>query len=249
MMTAHHETEKEKRVIDFASKEVLTFDCYGTLIDWEAGIIAALGPVLRKYNVSVADDLLLETFAEFEAEAERGPYKPYRDVLATTLRGIGRRFGFTPIEGELAAFAESVGDWPAFPDSPAALAALKRFYKLVPITNCDDDLFACSNERLGVQFDDVITAQQARSYKPSLNNFHVAFARLNVPRERILHVAVSLFHDHAPAKQLGLQTVLVDRRREQPGFGASPHAQATPDLTVPDLATLARIVADSRRPV
>ena len=136
-------------------------------------------------------------------------------------------------------FGGSVADWPAFPDSASALARLQARYALVVITNCDDDLFAASNERLGVEFAHVITAQQAGSYKPSHHNFELAFERIGAPRERILHVAQSLFHDHVPAKALGLSTVWVNRRHDRPGSGATPPAEATPDLVVPDMATLA----------
>jgi 2-haloacid dehalogenase len=132
-----------------------------------------------------------------------------------------------------------VGEWPAFPDSRGALARLKEHFALAVITNCDDDLFAASNRRLGVTFDAVITAQQVGSYKPSHRNFEVAFERIGAPRERILHVAQSLFHDHVPAKELGLTTVWVDRRHDRPGSGATPPTSATPDLVVPDMATLA----------
>ena len=115
-----------------------------------------------------------------------------------------------------------MGDWPAFPDSPDALARLAARFRLAVITNCDDDLFAASNRRLGVTFDWVITAQQVGTYKPSERNFEVAFERIGVPRERILHVAQSLFHDHVPAKRLGLTTAWIDRRHDRPGSGATP---------------------------
>jgi len=220
--------------------KVLTFDCYGTLIDWESGIGAALRPVLVNHRVGMTTDQALELFGELESEAERGPYVEYKAVLGMVLQGFGGTLGFVPTLAELQGFSESVKDWPAFPDSARALQALKTKYKLAIISNVDDDLFAFSAQRLGVQFDWVITAQQARSYKPSLNNFHVAFERIGLPKSQILHVAQSLFHDHAPAKALGLSTVWVDRRHDKAGFGATPPAQAQPDLVVPDLQTLAQ---------
>jgi len=131
-----------------------------------------------------------------------------------------------------------VKDWPAFPDSTRALQALKKKYKLAILSNIDDDLIAFSVQRLG-QFDWIITAQQAKSYKPSLNNFYLALERIGVPKNKILHVAQSLFHDIAPAKALGLSTVWINRRHNKAGFGATPPAQAQPDLQVPDLQTLA----------
>ena len=229
--------------LDFGRFEALTFDCYGTLIDWEAGILAGLRAVLGRRGIEPADDELLETYAEIEASVEAGPYLPYREVLARGLRGVAGGYDVHPSEAELERFGGSVGDWPAFPDTPTALADLKGSFRLGVITNCDDDLFAASNARLGVAFDWIVTAQQVGSYKPSARNFEVAFERIDLPRERILHVAQSLFHDHVPAKRLGLSTVWVDRRHGRAGFGATPPASTTPDLTVPDMATLARLAS------
>jgi 2-haloacid dehalogenase len=228
-------------LIDFGSFQVLTFDCYGTLIDWEAGIAARLRRVLDPRGVVVGDEDLLERYARHEAALEAGPYVSYREVLEGALRGVCAELGVEPAEAETAAFGGSVGDWPAFPDSSEALARLARRFRLAVITNCDDDLFAASNRRLGVTFGWVITAQQVGGYKPSEHNFEVAFERIGVPRERILHVAQSLFHDHVPAKRLGLTTAWIDRRHDRPGSGATPPAAAIPDLVVPDMATLARL--------
>jgi 2-haloacid dehalogenase len=227
--------------VDFARKAVLTFDCYGTLIDWEAGIAEAVRPVLQAHGLAVPDERVLELYAELEAAAEAGPYRAYAEVLAAVMRGLGQRVGFAPTLAEEARLAASIGEWPAFPDTPAALAALRRRFKLAIVSNVDDALFAASAKRLGVDFDWVVTAQQARSYKPSAAIFRVALERIGVPTERLVHVAQSLFHDHVPAKQLGLDTVWVNRRRGRPGFGATPPAAAQPDLEVPDLATLADI--------
>ncbi len=226
---------------DFGPFEVLTFDCYGTLIDWEAGIATGLRGVLQPRGVAVGDEDLLERYARHEAAVESGPYAPYREVLGRALRGVCAELGVVPTDDEAAAFGGSVGDWPAFPDSPAALASLARRFRLAVITNCDDDLFAASNRRLGVTFDWVITAQQVGGYKPDERNFEVAFERIGLPRERILHVAQSLFHDHVPAKRLGLTTAWIDRRHDRPGSGATPPASAVPDLTVPDMTTFARL--------
>ena len=227
--------------IDFAAFDALTFDCYGTLIDWEAGILAALRPVLDAHGAAGDPEALLERFARHEAALEAGPYLRYADVLAGCLRGLGDDLGFTPTDAEAAGFARSVGDWPAFADSSEALVRLKERFRLGVITNCDDDLFAASNRRLGVEFDWVVTAEQARGYKPRTENFEFAFARIDVPRERILHVAQSLFHDHVPAKALGMTTVWIDRRHGRAGAGATPLASATPDLTVADLRGFAEV--------
>jgi 2-haloacid dehalogenase len=227
--------------LDFGRFEVLTFDCYGTLIDWEAGIAAGLRNVLDARGIAAGDEDLLERYARHEAVLEAGPYVPYREVLARSLRGVCAELEAAPTDAEADAFGGSVGDWPAFPDSSGALALLARSFRLAVITNCDDDLFAASNRRLGVTFDWVITAQQAGSYKPSERNFRLAFERIGVPRERILHVAQSLFHDHVPAKRLGMATAWIDRRHDRPGSGATPPAAATPDLAVLDMATFARL--------
>lgn len=221
--------------------DAMTFDCYGTLIDWESGLAQALQPILRAHDIHLSDDQALEAFAAAEAAAEQGIYAPYREVLAAALRAVGERLGFAPSAAEQQRFSDSVGDWPPFADSAEALARIKRRFRLGVITNCDDDLFARSSRRLGVAFDWVITAQQARSYKPALRNFELAFERIDVPRARILHVAQSLYHDHVPAKQVGLATVWVNRRHDKAGFGATPPAAAAPDLEVPDLHTLTEL--------
>ncbi len=225
-------------MLQFDRFRVLTFDCYGTLIDWETGLWGALHPILAAYGVDLAPERVLELYGKLEAEAERGEYRPYKAILSTVLERLGIQLGFVPAAQELQAFSTSVKNWPAFPDSARALQALHKKYKLAIISNIDDDLFAFSQERLQVQFDWIITAQQAKSYKPSLGNFRLAFERIGLPPAEILHVAQSLFHDIAPAKSLSLSTVWVNRRHGQAGFGATPPAQAQPDLQVPDLQSL-----------
>jgi 2-haloacid dehalogenase len=255
--------------LDYGRFDALTFDCYGTLIDWEAGILTGLRSVLAGHapdlprsapgrdapyehqgnrpdpdgrnqaSIEPSDDELLKAYAAFEAGAEAGPYRRYRDILVDGLRQVTARYGIEPDEAELARFSDSVGDWPAFPDSAAALARLHERFKLGVITNCDDDLFARSAARLKTTFDWVVTAQTAGSYKPDPHNFEVAFERIRLPRERILHVAQSLFHDHVTAKRLGLATVWIDRRHDRPGFGATPPADARPDATFRDMASFA----------
>ncbi|MGK2851934.1 MAG: haloacid dehalogenase type II [Candidatus Limnocylindrales bacterium] len=231
--------------IDFSRFDALTFDCYGTLIDWETGLLNAFRAVLPAHGVVIDDEALLERYAGFEAAAEAGPYLRYRDVLATGLRGVAVASGVVVSDAEAAAFGGSVVDWPAFPDSTAALVRLKARFRLGVLTNCDDDLFAASNARLSVDFDWVVTAQQVGSYKPAEANFRALFERMGtdgVPRERILHVAQSLYHDHAPAKRLGMTTVWIDRRHDRPGAGATPAADAEPDARFPDMASFATVV-------
>lgn len=234
--------------INFDDYDVLTFDCYGTLIDWEAGILAALRVPLDAHGVDAArasDAGVLEAFGRHESELEAGTYKPYRAVLGGVLTAMLAHFGEVPSAAEVATFGGSVADWPAFPDSAAALARLHERFRLGVITNCDDDLFAASERRLGLAFDWVVTAQQAKRYKPNPRGFELMFERVGLPPRRILHVAQSLFHDHVTAKRLGLSTVWVDRRGDRPGGGATPPASATPDLVVPDMATLASLAVSS----
>jgi 2-haloacid dehalogenase len=231
--------------VDFAAYDVLTFDCYGTLIDWETGLLAALREALPG-SVDVGDDALLERYARHEAEAERPPYRTYREVLAAGVRGVADDLRLDVGDDAVARFAESVLEWPAFPDSAEALGRLHERFRLGVITNCDADLFAASSERLGTDFDWVITADAARAYKPALTGFELAFTTIPVSRERILHVAQSLFHDHVPAKQLGLTTVWIDRRHDRPGSGATPPARATPDATFPSMQAFADAVSAPR---
>jgi 2-haloacid dehalogenase len=224
---------------EFGRFEAVTFDCYGTLIDWEAGLTAAFRPVFVGRGKAFDYDAVLERFAVHEEAAEAGPYRRYRDVLAAALRGVSMDFGIEPTADEIDTFSGSVGDWPAFADTAAALARLAEHFRLGIITNCDDDLFAASLPKLGVSFDWVITAQQVGSYKPDERNFEAAFARLGLPRDRILHVAQSLFHDHAPAQRLGMTSVWIDRRGDRAGSGATPPSDAAPDATFPDMASFA----------
>ena len=227
--------------IDWAAVEVLSFDCYGTLIDWESGIVASLRSVLGGAG-QPADDALLEAYARHEARLEAGPWLPYRQVLTEALAAtIAERGQTMPVEARTA-MGGSVADWLAFPDSVAALAQLRKRFGLAVITNCDDDLFDFSDKRLGRPFKWRITAQQLGSYKPAPRNFELALQRIGVPPERVVHVAQSLYHDHVPAQAMGLRPVWVNRRRDQTGFGATPPASARPNLTVPDMATLAATV-------
>ena len=230
-------------MIDFGAFDVLTFDCYGTLIDWETGLVDAARAIVAAHDARIGDDELLETFARHSSVLEAGPYLTYREVLARALVELAAGLDFEPTHEEVTSFSGSVGDWPAFGDSPHALADLKARFRLGVITNCDDDLFALSNRRLGVDFEWVVTARQAGAYKPATRGFELAFERIDVPRERILHVAQSLYHDHVPAKALGLTTVWVDRPRAYGGLGATPPAEATPDLTVADVRTLAELAS------
>jgi 2-haloacid dehalogenase len=225
-------------VIGFGQYEVVSFDCYGTLIDWESGIVTALRPVLSGRGIILEDDRVLELYAEIESAAERGAYVTYRHILREVMRRFGAALRFAPTRSELNLFVESLKSWTPFPDTVDALRILKRHFKLAVISNIDDDLFASTAKHLNVEFDWIITAEQAKSYKPSLNNFTLAIERMGVSPRTILHVAQSLYHDVIPAQRVGLSTVWVNRRKGREGFGATPRASARPDLEVSDLTQL-----------
>ena len=228
--------------MDFGRYEVVSFDCYGTLIDWESGIVSGLRPILSAHGVDATDEEILALHARTEhrlqSASRPGAYVKYRDVLGEEVREAGRRWGFEPTPSEVRALADSLRHWKPFPDTIEALRALKERYKLAIVSNVDDGLFALTACRLEVEFDWIVTAEQAGTYKPSPNNFRVALERIGVQPRRLLHAAESLFHDVAPAKELGLSTVWVHRRKEKGGFGATPPAEAEPDLEVPDLESL-----------
>ncbi len=226
-------------MFDFSSFQVLTFDCYGTLIDWEKGILGAVHRILGTHNIHPPDDQILSQYAELEGAAESGSYRPYRDILTQVMRRLATHFGADISPQQAASLPESIRDWRPFPDSVAALEKLRSRYQLAVISNVDDDLFAYSAQLLGNPFSQVITAQQVGAYKPSHRNFEVAIARLGVEKGKILHCAQSIHHDIVPARELGIANVWVNRRQKQPGTGATKAANATPDLEVPDLKTLA----------
>ena len=230
-----------KSPMDFSAFRTITFDCYGTLIDWEAGILPALRGILAAHRHTLPDGAILELYGEFEAQAESGPYQSYRNVLESVVRQFGQRCGFHPTPAELRSLHESVPAWPPFPDTVAALLKLERHYQLAVISNIDDDLFAETRKHLAVEFNAVITAQQARSYKPSINNFRLALQTLGVEPSHLLHAGQSVYHDVIPAQSLGINTVWVNRQSARPGVGAVRAASGKPDLVVPDVATLAAL--------
>ena len=230
-------------MLDFVRFQVLTFDCYGTLIDWESGIFSALRPVLAAHNQAITDSALLELYAELEAKAEAGEFRLYKEVLQSVVRGFGERLGFVATASEMRSLPESIARWQPFPDTVAALRKLQSCYRLAIISNIDDDLFTTTAPKLEVEFEEVITAEQAVAYKPSLKNFKLAQERLGVSPANWLHVGQSVYHDVIPAKALGIATVWVNRASPRPGAGAAKSAQGRPDLEVPDLRTLADLAA------
>ena len=204
--------------------EVLTFDVYGTLIDWESGMVAALKPLTDKVG-GLSRDEILEAHAHHESTTQRWtPAKTYSELLGVVYRRLAEEWGAEVTWEECAAYGRSVRQWPAFDDSRAALAYLKQHYKLVVLTNTDNVSFSGSNARLGVHFDGVYTAEDVGSYKPSDRNFDYmleTLARRGIGKSQILHTAESMFHDHAPANRYGLANCWIYRRHGKEGFGAT----------------------------
>lgn len=229
-------------MLNLSDFSLLTFDCYGTLIDWETGIFSVLKPLLAAHGKSIADTELLELYGEFEAEAESGVYRTYREVLQSVVQAFGKRLCFTPTVEELNSLADSVPKWLPWPDTVAALTRLSKRYRLAIISNIDDDLFHATRRHLPVEFEHVTTAQQAQCYKPGLQIFRSALEKAGVGPERILHVGQSIYHDVQPAKALGLATVWVNRPSPRAGVGAVKQAVGQPDLQVSDIETLAKHV-------
>ncbi|EDM79448.1 HAD-superfamily hydrolase, subfamily IA, variant 2 [Plesiocystis pacifica SIR-1] len=232
----------------------LSFDCYGTLIDWESGILVAMQPVLRRHEVVCSAGELLRAYARAESAVEAGDYRPYREVLRRSFAAMAKDLGFAPQADELETFVESLPRWQPFPDTRASLAALQAAgHRLVILSNVDDDLFAATAAQLGTRFDKVITAAQVQRYKPDPAVFRAARAWLESEHGAAstagwVHVAQSRFHDIGVARSLGLRTVHVERASGRDGSAVpepEPDAQASPapDFSVPDLASLVTLVA------
>ena len=228
-------TDTEGKGIDPANYRTLTFDCYGTLIDWETGILAYLKPLFEGYDVHVIDEFVLECYSRYEpeAQAEGGSY---RAVLSRVLQRFGKRLAFTPKDDELEGFAAGIEQWPAFPDTVDALKALSEHFELAVVSNIDDDLFAMSAKTLAVPFQHVITAGQVGVYKPAPEMFAAALETVESP---VLHVAQSRFHDIVPATAAGLDTVWINR----PSLGAARPVEANPTWTFTSLAEFAAAVS------
>lgn len=231
------------RLTDF---KVLTFDCYGTLIDWESGMTAALRPLTGRAGRVLSRDEILEAHGRHEAfQQEQTPGKIYRDLLAVVYKRLAEEWGVPAPWEECVTYGRSIPDWPAFPDTAAALRELKQHFKLVILSNVDNESFAASNAKLGVTFDAIYTAEDIGSYKPSDRNFEYMLAKLKtlgVEQHEILHTAESLYHDHGPANRHGLKSCWIHRRFEQEGFGATRHPGEMPrtDFRFTSMAELAK---------
>src|SRR5215208_4854322 len=225
--------------------KVLTFDCYGTLIDWESGMFEALKPLVAKAGRKLSRDEVLEAHARHESSQQlTTPAKRYPDLLATVYKRLAEDWAVPVGWDDCVDYGRSVRDWPAFADTSAALRYLKQHYKLVILSTVDNDSFSFSNRKLGVAFDAIFTAEDVGSYKPSPRNFEYMLEKLSqrgIAKAEILHTAESLFHDHAPANDFGLATCWIHRRHEQGGFGATMKPGKTPhtDFRFNSMAALA----------
>lgn len=226
--------------------KALTFDCYGTLIDWESGMVEALKPLTGKLGRALSRNEILEAHARHEsAQQLQTPARLYRDLLAIVYRRLAEEWGIAVSWSECVAYGRSVGNWPAFTDSPGALQYLKRHYKLAILSNTDNESFAGSNVRLQVPFDAIYTAEDVGSYKPADGNFEYMLRNLGalgIRKHEILHVAESMFHDHAPANAHGLANCWIYRRYDQEGFGATMNPGKMPryDFRFNSMADLAK---------
>jgi 2-haloacid dehalogenase len=228
--------------LDFSRFNIITFDCYGTLIDWETGILGAIRRILSAHKAHLSDTDILRMYGEIEAEEESGEYQPYREILQAVVRGFGTRLGFVSAEQEQQSLPDSIASWNPFPDTIAALRQLKQKFKLGIISNIDDDLFSATAPQLEIEFDDVVTASQARAYKPSLNIFRLAQKKIGLPPQQWLHVGQSIYHDVIPAQSLGMATVWVNRPSPLPNSGAAKPAQGKRDVEVTSLKDLADLI-------
>ena len=225
--------------------KALTFDCYGTLIDWESGMFQALGQLIGRAARTPSRDQVLEAHARHEsAQQLQTPAKKYSELLAVVYKRLAEEWGVTSSWDEAQAYGNSVKDWPAFADSADSLAYLKKHYKLAILSNVDNASFAHSNKKLGVTFDAIYTAEDIGSYKPAARNFDYMLDKLKtlgVQKKDILHTAQSLFHDHVPANAHGLASCWIDRRLDKEGFGATMNPGAMPhhDFKFNSMAELA----------
>ncbi len=230
---------KHMRLTDY---KALTFDCYGTLIDWETGILTALEPLLAQLAGGPGRDAVLETFARYETAQERAtPGMLYPELLSAVHARLRAHWDVNAGAELDRRFGQSVERWPAFADSADALAYLKQHYELVILSNIDRKSFAASNEKLGVEFDAIYTAEDIGSYKPDPRNFEYLIARIadrGVDKSDILHTAQSLHHDHVQATAFGLASNWIDRRHDVEGSGATvpPEADVRIDFRFPSMA-------------
>jgi 2-haloalkanoic acid dehalogenase type II len=213
--------------------KALTFDCYGTLIDWESGMIAGLRGLTDKVKGLTRDEILQAHARHESGQQAQTPTKPYREILPIVYKRLAEQWGAPYTIDECEAYGQSVQNWPAFPDTVEALQYLKQHYKLIILSNVDNRTFSHSNARLKVAFDAIYSAEDIGAYKPSDRNFeymidHIGDLRLE--KKDLLHTAESLFHDHVPANKFGLASCWIYRRHAQEGFGATMNPGKQPNI-------------------
>jgi len=222
--------------MDFNNVKIITFDCYGTLVDWKKAVLDILGSVIRKYSLEVEPEELFRLFIEADRECIREGYRTYREILADLTGRIAKKLYINLHENDRDCLADGFNNWDVYTDTVSSLQDLKKHFKLCVISNIDNDLFAITAPKLGVELDYLVTAEQARTYKPSHNNFQLAMETFGLPARQVLHVAQSIYHDIVPARQLGIRNVWVNRYHDP-----LPEKESEiPDLLVPDLATLVK---------
>jgi 2-haloacid dehalogenase len=227
--------------MDFNQFRLISFDCYGTLVDWKTSLMDIMKPIIIRHRLDLSKDQLFDLFLKADQKSISEDYRPYHDVLVTIMDEMGKELNINLKQTERTCLVDRFGDWTAFPDTTEALQELKKRYKLAIISNVDDELFDVTKRCLGVRFDYIITAKQTGSYKPSKNNFVKALEKFGLPSEHVLHVAQSIYHDIIPTNELGWSNVWVNRYNEP----ERTDPEEFPDLEVPDLASLVRIIRES----
>jgi 2-haloacid dehalogenase len=224
--------------MDFKQFEILSFDCYGTLIDWRSSVLEIIMPILNDYNIEMTDEEIFGLFLDADRKTISREYIAYREVLTRIMENIGKILNLNLQQRDKTCLVDRFGDWHPFPDSHNALVKLQEQYKLAIISNVDDEMFNLTMRCIGIRFEYIVTAKQVQSYKPSHNNFNVALEKFGVPKEKVLHVAQSIHHDIRPTNELGWHNVWVNRYNEPERTDPAEF----PDLEVPDLASLVRII-------
>jgi 2-haloacid dehalogenase len=227
--------------MDFNKFKIISFDCYGTLIDWKKSLMDIMTPFIKRHKLEISRDQLFDMFFKADQKCTCEDYKPYQEVLVTIMDEMGKELHINLMQAERTCLVDRFGDWTAFPDTTGALQELQKSYRLAIISNVDDELFNMTKRCLGIRFDFIITAKQVGSYKPSKNNFIKALEKFGLPSEQVLHVAQSIYHDIIPTNELGWNNVWVNRYNEPERNDPAEF----PDLEVPDLATLVRIIREA----
>ncbi len=219
--------------------KLLSFDCYGTLIDWETGMVNALENIREKYGLQADLQRLVDRYVQIELEVEQESYRKYSEVLTISLTRLLNEIGVTPEPDDASLFVKTLPTWPPFPETAGVLKSLKEMgYRLAILSNIDNDLIAQSVKLIGIDFDYIVTAEMTRSYKPAPGHWHVLLQVSGMGKDEILHVAASIEHDIRPAKRLGFRVAWINRRGEQ------KPSNVEPDYTLPNLKPLPTILQD-----